>query len=211
MSKARTLAASSLGRGVACLLVSAVAAVATWSACAQGRPGPAGTGAGELPKYANRSEALLAVPVTGIRPGALPAPEDVQNPFGHDPGAVERGMKDFIAFNCVGCHAPNGAGGMGPALSNGKWLHGSSAANIYLSIYQGRSNGMPAWGGTLPSNVIWELVSYLQSISQAPDQQFGHTISLAPRSPAIEQVPAQDIETATPWKYTQPINSGHKP
>lgn len=209
MCKPASFAASPLGRGLACVLLSAAAALGTWSAGAQSRPGPAG--AGELPTYGNRTEALLAVPVTGIRPGALPPPEDVRNPFDHDPGAIERGMKDFIAFNCVGCHAPNGAGGMGPALSNGKWLHGSSAANIYLSIYQGRSNGMPAWGTTLPSNVIWELVSYLQSISQDPDKHFGKTISLSPRSPDIEQVPAQQIETATPWKYTQPINSGHKP
>ena len=120
-------------------------------------------------------------------------------------------MQHFLAFNCVGCHAPNGAGGMGPALSNSRWLHGSKPADIYLSIYQGRSGGMPAWGTVLPPKVIWELVSYIQSISKDPDQHFGDTISLAPRSPAIEQVPAQEIQTATPWKYTQPINSGHKP
>jgi cytochrome c oxidase cbb3-type subunit 3 len=196
--------------GVACSLLAVVAALGTWSALAQGRTGLAGQN--ERPAYASRADALLAVPVTGVLPGAVPPPESPANPFDHDPGAIERGMQHFIAFNCVGCHAPNGAGGMGPALSNAKWLHGSQPANIYLSIYQGRSNGMPAWGGTLPSNVIWELVSYVQSISQDPDSnKFGQTISRQPQSPAIEQVPAQELQTATPWKHTEPINSGHKP
>jgi len=120
-------------------------------------------------------------------------------------------MKDFIAFNCVGCHMSNGGGGMGPALSNNKWIYGSKPANIYLSIAQGRAAGMPAWGTVLPSNVIWELVSYIQSISQDPDKTFGKTISLKPQSPDIEQVPAQVLQSATPWKHTEPIKSGQKP
>ena len=150
------------------------------------------------------------MPVTGIRPGALPPPEDVRNPFDHDPGAIERGMKDFIAFDLRRLPwPPSGTGGMGPALSNGKWLHGSSAANIYLSIYQGRSNGMPAWGTTLPSNVIWELVSYLQA-SAGSRQAFRPDHLAQPALADIEQVPAQLVETATPWKAAtdQP---GHKP
>jgi mono/diheme cytochrome c family protein len=28
---------------------------------------------------------------------------------------------------------------------------------------------MPAWGGTLPSDAIWQLVSYLQSLQPAKD------------------------------------------
>ena len=51
---------------------------------------------------------------------------DIKNPE-NDAQAVERGMKYFTAFNCVGCHAANGGGGMGPALSNSNFS--STAAN----------------------------------------------------------------------------------
>jgi cytochrome c oxidase cbb3-type subunit 3 len=154
---------------------------------------------------------LLSVPVTGIYPGGMKLGDPVKNPFEGDPGAIDRGMKHFSAFNCDGCHAANGAGGMGPALSNNKWLHRSTPANIFLSIYQGRSNGMPAWGDVLPANVIWELVSYLQSISQDPDTHFGKTISSNPQSPDYEQVPVQELHSPQPWQHLQPFHNGQKP
>jgi cytochrome c oxidase cbb3-type subunit 3 len=209
MTKASRVSSSLPVRLLGCALATTACFIAAWSALAQGRTGPVGPG--ERPDYGSEARNLLAIPATGVIPGAVPPAVDVKNPFEGDPGAIERGMKHFVNFNCVGCHAPNGAGGMGPALSNSKWVHGSKPGNIYLSIYQGRAKGMPAWGTTLPSNVIWELVSYVQSISQDPDPHFGKTISLNPQSPAIEQVPAQELETATPWKHTQPINNGHRP
>ena len=90
---------------------------------------------------------LLRVPVTGIYPGGSPAGlnPDMKNPLANDPDAVARGAKDFDAFNCSGCHMAHAGGGMGPALSDSKWLYRSSDANIYLDIAQGRSAGMPAF------------------------------------------------------------------
>jgi cytochrome c oxidase cbb3-type subunit III len=121
-----------------------------------------------------------------------------------------RGMKDFDDFNCSGCHAPNGGGGMGPALSNDTWIHRASAANIYLSIAQGRSNGMPAFGAMLPDRTIWELVAYIQSLSDKPTPGFGVTTSAA--TPPDEQVPAGQVKSPTPWKYTEPTPpDGEKP
>jgi cytochrome c oxidase cbb3-type subunit 3 len=114
-------------------------------------------------------------------------------------------MRDFDAFNCSGCHAPNGGGGMGPSLSNDKWIYRSSAANIYLSIVQGRSAGMPAFGAMLPDRTVWELVAYIQSISEKPNGKFGVTTSLAPQSPAREQVPAGHMQTASPWQFIDPM------
>ncbi len=158
--------------------------------------------------------ALLRVPVTGIYPGGTSAGlyPDMKNPLADDPNAVQRGMKDFSAFNCSGCHAANGGGGMGPSLSNSKWIYRSSPANIYLTIAQGRAAGMPAFGAMLPDRTIWELVAYVQSISKKPDNTFGSTTSLEPQSPSIEQVPAGQIPTATPWQFTEPMpKRGEKP
>jgi cytochrome c oxidase cbb3-type subunit 3 len=150
---------------------------------------------------------LLRVPVTGVYPGATTAglEPNMQNPLAHDPDAVARGAKDFDAFNCSGCHMARGGGGMGPALSDNVWIYRDSPANIYLSIAQGRSAGMPAFGGMLPDRTIWELVAYIQSISEKPGATFGTTTSLDPQSPDREQVPAGKLETATPWDYTEPM------
>lgn len=153
------------------------------------------------------AEKLLRVPVTGIYPGGNPAglEPNMQNPLKNDPDAVARGMKDFQSFNCIGCHMANGGGGMGPALSNHTWLYRSSPANIYLSIAQGRSAGMPAFGAMLPDRTIWELVAYIQSLSDDPDQSFGVTTSTTPDPAPIEQVPFGQIQSPTPWKYTEPM------
>jgi cytochrome c oxidase cbb3-type subunit 3 len=133
----------------------------------------------------------------------------VKSPVADDAAAAERGRKYFANFNCVGCHADNGGGGMGPALSNRSFIYGGSAENIYLTISQGRPNGMPAWGAILPSNVIWDLAAYVQSISKAPETQWGQTTSLDALK--IEQVPAEFKATPDPWQFTEPFTDGQKP
>lgn len=149
--------------------------------------------------------ALLRVPVSGIYPGGAPTGlnPNMPNPLAGDPDAVERGMKDFDVFNCSGCHAANAGGGMGPSLSNDLWIYRSSPANIYLTIVQGRSAGMPAFGAMLPDRTVWELVAYIQSIARKPGPEFGATISA--EIPEREQVPAGQIQTTRPWDYTEPM------
>jgi cytochrome c oxidase cbb3-type subunit 3 len=154
---------------------------------------------------------LLRVPVTGVVPGNANVAPNIRNPLADDENAAQRGMKDFDAFNCSGCHAANGAGGMGPSLSNNSWIYRSSPANIYLTIVQGRSKGMPAFGAMLPDKVIWELVSYIQSISEKPTGQFGKTTSHEPLSPDIEQVPPERMQTTQPWNFTEPFSKGQRP
>jgi cytochrome c oxidase cbb3-type subunit 3 len=158
------------------------------------------------------ADKLLQQPVSSLQPGMAPVDPGIANPLADDPTAAQLGMDLFNQMNCVGCHAPNGAGGMGPALSNSKFIYGSKPADIYLTIAQGRPNGMPAWGATLPDQAIWQLVSYVQSISKEPaSETWGHTVSLAPPSPAIEQVPAEYQTTTTPWDHTQPFSNGQAP
>ncbi len=156
------------------------------------------------------SDLLITQPVTSIFPGNIDTSPNIRNPLQNDPDAVARGFRDFERFNCVGCHAANGGGGMGPSLSNDKWIYKASPANIYLTIAQGRPNGMPTWGGMLPDTVIWELVSYIKSISH-PATSFGRTISREPQQPDVEQVSANQITTAQPWKFTQPFSKGQRP
>jgi cytochrome c oxidase cbb3-type subunit 3 len=52
---------------------------------------------------------------------------------------------------------------MGPDLTDTYWRYGGSPADIYKSIYEGRPQGMPAWGRALSPDVIWKLVAYIES------------------------------------------------
>ena len=101
--------------------------------------------------------------------GNLPPGDTLKNPLKGDPKAAEDGGKMFGAFNCDGCHAGGAVGFVGPSLADGRWRYGGSDGEIYTSIFYGRPKGMPAWGGTLPSDAIWRLVSYLQSLQPAKD------------------------------------------
>jgi cytochrome c oxidase cbb3-type subunit 3 len=151
------------------------------------------------------AEKMLRVPVSGIYPGGNTSGLEpaMENPLKNDPDAVVRGMRDFDTFNCSGCHMGNGGGGMGPALSNRSWIYRDSPANIYLSIAQGRSAGMPAFGAMLPDRTIWELVAYIQNLSSDPDRAFGTTTSATPSPPPIEQVPVNQVRSPTPWRFTE--------
>jgi cytochrome c oxidase cbb3-type subunit 3 len=158
-----------------------------------------------------RPGVFMQVPISHLSPGAISSRPSIKNPAQGDPQAAERGMRYFIQFNCVGCHAPNGGGGMGPALSNNIFIYGSQPENIYLSIYQGRPNGMPAWGAVLPDAVIWDLVTYIGKISNEPTPEWGRTFALFPPSPEIEQVPSEEATTSDPWSLTESFKSGQKP
>lgn len=127
-----------------------------------------------LPDFRNRPDAaqLLDVPVSGNPISGRPIPE-IRNPYGDDPNAIVRGEQLFAAMNCNGCHAPLGGGGMGPPLSDREWIYGGTPAAIYLSIYQGRPNGMPAWGRSLPPEALWNLMAYVRTLSQAPPPESG--------------------------------------
>ena len=52
---------------------------------------------------------------------------------------------------------------------------------------------------------VWELVAYIKSISEKPGPTFGKTTSVVPQSPDTQQVPAGKMQTATPWKFTEPM------
>jgi cytochrome c oxidase cbb3-type subunit 3 len=100
---------------------------------------------------------------------SAPPAGTMENPYRGNKQAAEEGGKLFSAFNCDGCHAGGAAGAAGPSLSDGRWRYGGTDGEIYYSIFYGRPRGMPAWGGTLPTEAIWRLVAYLKSIEPAKD------------------------------------------
>jgi cytochrome c oxidase cbb3-type subunit III len=105
------------------------------------------------------------VRVSALQPGtAMDTTHHVKSSYDNNAYAISEGQRLFGWYNCAGCHA-NGGGGMGPPLMDDKWIYGSSPENIYTTIVQGRPNGMPSFAGKIPSTQIWELVSYVRSLS----------------------------------------------
>jgi cytochrome c oxidase cbb3-type subunit 3 len=74
------------------------------------------------------------------------------------------GKRLWTWYNCSGCHA-NGGGGAGPALTDDVWLYGGDARSVYQTIAEGRPNGMPAFGGRIPEDQLWQLTAYVRSLA----------------------------------------------
>lgn len=101
-----------------------------------------------------------------IQPGLAGAGRwaSLRNPYAGDARRVAEGAKLFVAYNCLDCHGAGGSGAMGPSLADGRWHFGGSAGELFQSIYEGRPDGMPAWGGRIGDDQIWRLVSYVRSL-----------------------------------------------
>lgn len=101
-----------------------------------------------------------------IQPGLVAPPAGLllRNPYEGDANAVATGAKLFIAYNCIDCHGADGSGAMGPSLADGRWHFGGAPSAVFESIYQGRPEGMPAWGSLISPDQIWLLVSYVRSL-----------------------------------------------
>jgi cytochrome c oxidase cbb3-type subunit 3 len=110
------------------------------------------------------SARAMPVRVSGLQPGPKQlAATALDNPYEGNAYAISDGQRLYEQYNCVGCHF-HGGGGIGPALMDDEWIYGSSPANVYASIAQGRPNGMPSYGGHIPEYQIWELATYVRSL-----------------------------------------------
>jgi cytochrome c oxidase cbb3-type subunit 3 len=96
--------------------------------------------------------------------GLQPAGADLTNPFAADAKSVEEGRRLFTSMNCDGCHGGGATGFIAPSLSDGRWRYGATDGALYQSIYYGRPQGMPAFGGFIQEPVVWKLVAYLKSL-----------------------------------------------
>ncbi len=93
----------------------------------------------------------------------VPPAEDLVNPYSADPGAAQQGEVLFGTMNCSGCHGGGGVGFVGPSLVDGRWRYGGEDGAMFHSIFYGRPNGMPAYGGMLSEETIWQMVTYVRA------------------------------------------------
>jgi mono/diheme cytochrome c family protein len=89
----------------------------------------------------------------------------IRNPYEGDKNATATGAKLFIAYNCLDCHGAEGSGAMGPSFQDGRWHFGGAPGEVFESIYEGRPDGMPSWGGRITDDQIWMLTAYVRSLA----------------------------------------------
>ena len=93
------------------------------------------------------------------------------NPYAGNAARIAVGAKLFVSYNCMDCHGADGSGAMGPSLQDGRWHFGGTAGDVFQSIYEGRPDGMPSWGGRISDDQIWTLAAYVQSLAS------GHSVA----------------------------------
>jgi putative heme-binding domain-containing protein len=88
------------------------------------------------------------------------------NPVAGNAAAIQEGNSLFRA-NCSPCHGMNAhGGGRGPDLTSGRWVHGSSDAEIFATINRGfPGTEMPA--NSFEDSETWAIVAYLRSLAPA--------------------------------------------
>lgn len=134
---------------------------------------------------------------TALTPGvghSLTTVDPRAAPYYDNPDAVITGKRLFGQYNCSGCHS-NGGGGMGPALMDDEWVYGGRLEQIHQTLVEGRPNGMPAWGGKIPDDQLWQITAYVRSMSLPA------TLA-AQNGPTPSQSPApvpRDADTDTGW------------
>ena len=156
----------------------------------------------ETRRYAEVSVASTraeGVPLTSFQAGGPSPGEPHLSPYTKNAYGQSEGKRLFSVFNCSGCHA-NGGGGIGPALMDDKWIYGAAPEQIYSTIVEGRPNGMPSFGGRIPSQQVWQLVSYIEAMGGRVPQDAAPSRN-------------DDMSVTKPenrMEYTPPQQTGHR-
>ena len=73
--------------------------------------------------------------------------------------------KTLYTKTCVACHSPNGAGGVGPNLTDNYSLHGATIKDIFKTIKYGwPDKGMQAWQSNFSPVEMQQIASYVKSL-----------------------------------------------
>jgi cytochrome c oxidase cbb3-type subunit 3 len=137
---------------------SLLAVIAAAPRPAQLRPAPNGSPTDSVRFVAHPDNVPVGFP-SHDRPLAL------VNPYEGNAGALRTGSQLYVSYNCIDCHGADGSGAMGPSFADSRWHFGGSPAEVFESIYEGRPDGMPTWGGRITNDQIWMLVTYVRSLS----------------------------------------------
>jgi cytochrome c oxidase cbb3-type subunit III len=82
-----------------------------------------------------------------------------------DAESLARG-KEIFTNVCAACHKPDGAGQIGPNLTDEYWILGGGIKNVFKTISEGgrEGKGMVPWKATLKPTEIQKVASYVLSL-----------------------------------------------
>jgi cytochrome c oxidase cbb3-type subunit III len=147
------------------------------------------------------SAALSKQPVREVDlvPGGVVPPDSGPGPHEENAYAVSQGKTLYNQYNCSGCHF-QGGGGIGPPLIDADWIYGSRPENVFESIAEGRPNGMPAFGGKIVTDQIWQIAAYVRSMSGLlrKDVAPGRSDDMQVRPQEQSTEKAEPVQSATP-------------
>jgi cytochrome c oxidase cbb3-type subunit III len=140
-----------------------------------------------------------------LQPGPPTRSASVSGPYERNAYGVNQGKTLYNEFNCSGCHF-QGGGGIGPPLMDADWIYGSDPQNIYETISEGRPNGMPAFGGKIAPDQIWQIVAYVRSMSGLlrKDVAPGRNDDMQVRSQEQSTQKAKPVQSAIPPSAEHP-------
>ena len=134
--------------------------------------------------------------------GVLPAANALSAPR---PATLnpDAGANLFSAMNCDGCHGGGAVGWVGPSLVDGRWRYGGADDEIFTSIFYGRPKGMPAYGGVVGTDGVWNLVAYIKAqavptVVPTTSWLAGGNATATPAAPAPATPAAKAPEAAVP-------------
>ncbi|PWU19534.1 MAG: nitrogen fixation protein FixP [Bdellovibrio sp.] len=98
--------------------------------------------------------------------GALPAESEEQLAALFAPGDRADQGKVVFAAKCASCHGPEGAGLVGPNLTDKFWIHGKGTRKDILAVISGgvKDKGMPAWSEMLSKEELYSSAAFVFSI-----------------------------------------------
>jgi cytochrome c oxidase cbb3-type subunit 3 len=132
-----------------------------------------------------KATTVFAGGAPALEPGSVATPD--RSRLEENAFAVNQGKRLFRWYNCSGCHA-GGGGNLGPPLMDKEWLYGHEPADIHASIVEGRPKGMPAFGGRIPDDQVWQIVAYVRSMSGQLRKDVAPS-----RSDSLSGAPAENV------------------
>ena len=151
------------------------------------------------------ASATTAIRESPLQPGPITREDTLHPEYESNGWAVSQGKQLYNQFNCSGCHF-QGGGGIGPPLMDAQWIYGSEPENIYETIVERRPNGMPAFKGRLGNDQLWQLVTYVRSMSGllAKDVATGRDDAMQVRSQEQSADKAKPVQSVLPPSAEHP-------
>ena len=115
------------------------------------------------------------VPAQSPASESRPTPDiPLTNPHA-SPDDVAQGKRLFEG-RCGHCHGQTGEGGRGAALNTGRFRHGGSDRELFMTIRNGVPNTEMPGARNLPVKEIWRIVAYVQQLGRqgAPEPNPGN-------------------------------------